>query len=69
MTRADITSASKQEGVFFTMKKFRISFYTGPSVYDSLLFREYIFAKNVDEAEEYAKQKGFAWYEITEVKE
>ena len=51
------------------MKKFRISFYTGPSVYDSLLFREYIFAKNVDEAEEHAKQKSFAWYEIAEVKE
>ena len=28
------------------MKKFRISFYTGPSVYDFLLFREYIFSKN-----------------------
>ena len=51
------------------MKKFRISFYSGPSVYDSLLFREYIFSKNVDEAEEYAKQKSFAWYEIAEVKE
>lgn len=51
------------------MKKFRISFYTGPSVYDSLLFREYIFTKNVDEAKEYAKQKSFAWYEIAEVKE
>ena len=51
------------------MKKFRISFYTGPSVYDSLLFRENIFSKNVDEAEEYAKQKSFAWYDIAEVKE
>ena len=51
------------------MKKFRISFYTGPSVYDSLLFREYTFSKNVDEAEEYAKQKSFAWYESAEVKE
>ena len=51
------------------MKKFRISFYTGPSVYDSLLFREYIFSENVDEAEEYAKQKNFAWYDIAEVKE
>lgn len=53
----------------FTMKKFRISFYTGPSVYDALLLREYIFTKNADEAEEYAKQKDFAWYEIAEVKE
>ena len=51
------------------MKKFRISFYTGPSVYDPLLFREYICAKNVDEGEEYAKQKSFVWYEIAEVKE
>lgn len=51
------------------MKKFRISFYTGPSVYDSLLYREYIFAKNVDEAEAIARQKSFAWYEISEVKE
>lgn len=51
------------------MKKFRISFYTGPSVYDALLLREYIFAKNADSAEEYAKQKDFAWYEIAEVKE
>ena len=51
------------------MKKFRISFYTGPSVYDSLLYREYIFSKNADEAEEIAKQKDFAWYEIVEVKE
>lgn len=51
------------------MKKFRISFYTGPSVYDALLLREYIFAQNASEAEEYARQKGFAWYEITKVKE
>ena len=51
------------------MKKFRISFYTGPSVYDSLLLRKYIFAKNVDEAAEYAQQKSFEWYEIVEVKE
>ena len=51
------------------MEKFRISFYTGPSVYDALLYREYIFAKNASEAEEYAKQKDFSWYEIVEVKE
>lgn len=51
------------------MKKFRISFYTGPSVYDALLYREYIFAKNVDEAKALARQKDFAWYEIMEVKE
>lgn len=51
------------------MKKFRISFYTGPSVYDSLLYREYIFAKNANDAKEFAKQKDFAWYEIVEVKE
>lgn len=51
------------------MKKFRISFYSGPSVYDALLYREYIFAKNVNEAEMQAKQKDFAWYEIMEVKE
>ena len=51
------------------MKKFRISFYTGPSVYDALLYREYIFAKNANDAEKIAKQKDFAWYEIVEVKE
>ena len=51
------------------MKKFRISFYSGPSVYDALLYREYIFAENADKAEMLAKQKDFAWYEIVEVKE
>ena len=51
------------------MKKFRISLYSGPSVYDSLLYREYIFAENADKAEMLAKQKDFAWYEIAEVKE
>lgn len=51
------------------MKKFRISFYTGPSVYDALLYREYIFAQNASEAEKCAKQKDVAWYEIMEVKE
>ena len=51
------------------MKKFRISFYTGPSVYDSLLYREYIFAQNVNEAKKYAREKDFTWYEIVEVKE
>ena len=51
------------------MKKFRISFYTGPSVYDVLLYREYIFAKNINDAKEIAKQKDFSWYEIVEVKE
>lgn len=51
------------------MKKFRISFYTGSSVYDSLLYREYILAKDADEAKALAKQKGFAWCEIVEVKE
>ena len=51
------------------MKKFRISFYTGPSVYDALLYREYIFAKNINDAKEIAKQKSVAWYEIAEVKE
>ena len=51
------------------MKKFRISFYTGPSVYDALLYREHIFAKNANDAEKIAKQKDFAWYEIVEVKE
>ena len=51
------------------MKKFRISFYTGPSVYDALLYREYIFAKNANDAEKIAKQKDFAWHEIVEVKE
>lgn len=51
------------------MKKFRISFYSGPSVYDSLLYREYIFAQNANDAEKIAKQKDFAWYEIVEVKE
>lgn len=50
------------------MKKFRISFYTGPSVYDALLYREYIFAKNASEAKEYARQKGFAWFDIVTVK-
>ena len=50
------------------MKKFRISFYTGPSVYDSLLYREYIFAQNVNEAEKYAKKKDFAWFDIVTVK-
>ena len=51
------------------MKKFRISFYTGPSVYDSLLYREYIFAQNASEAEKYARQKDFAWFDIVTVKE
>nr|DAO00580.1 MAG TPA: hypothetical protein [Caudoviricetes sp.] len=40
------------------MKKFRISF----------LLREYVLAKNADEAKTLAKQKGFAWWEIVEVK-
>ena len=53
------------------MKKFRISFYTGPSVYDARLYREYIFAKNANDAEKITKQKqkDSAWYEIVEVKE
>ena len=52
-----------------TMKKYRISFYTGPSVYDALLFREYVTAKNTAEAEDIAKSKCCPWYEIIEVRE
>lgn len=51
------------------MKKYRISFYTGASVYDALLFREYITAKNTEEAEDIAKSKCYPWYEIIEVRE
>ncbi len=51
------------------MKEFRISFYTGPSVYDALLYREYVFAKSAADAEALARNKGFAWWEIAEVKE
>lgn len=51
------------------MKKFRISYYSGPSVYDALLYRKYIFAENAKEAETQAKQEDFIWYEVSEVKE
>lgn len=51
------------------MKKYRIDFYTGPSVYDALLFREYVTAKNTAEAESIAKNKCYPWYDIIEVRE
>ena len=51
------------------MKKYRISFYTGPSVYDALLFREYVTAKNTAEAEDIAKSKCCPWYESIEGRE
>ena len=60
---------AKKQGGQKTMKKYRISFYTGPSVYDALLFREYVTAKNTVEAEDIAKSKCCPWYEIIEVRE
>ena len=54
-------------------RKFRISFYTGPSVYDALLRREYVIEEDMEQANVraaiIAKECSYRWWDIVEVKE